>query len=240
MDTKTKIIESSVGKMSITCLFLLLLGSAYAQHINVGYLRDVSVSATSTEAFDAKQKFKKVVLMLDLKDSNAGVNLRSSLIGTPGIPKVNVAILHQSGHFASVHERNNNLHKFLKKGLADFEYLAQPATHKQTQIFRSLVALIGSFEAQSDRTILIIESDFVESGSVAEFLKYKKNPAGLMSDFDKIITAFKADDNLPNLNGAEVILVTPGDSELAVWSARWWEKAMKYFGAKKVSIQASF
>ncbi|MEM9299151.1 MAG: hypothetical protein AAGA64_12285 [Bacteroidota bacterium] len=239
MNTLLNIIESGAHKVSIALLQVLICSSvAFAQHINVGKMRDISVSATSTEPYNSKEAFKKVIGMLDLKDSEASVTLCTSLIGAPGIPKVNVATLPEP-ESSSVLERNKALASFFKKGLADFEYLDQPATHRNTEIFRSVKALTDQFKPGASRTILIIESDFVSSGYVAEFFNYQDSPSSLMDDFDKIISAFKKDSELPDLKGAEVILITPGDSELAVWSVRWWSKAFYLFGASKVSVRAT-
>lgn len=239
MKTIRNISKSGAYKVSITLLQVLICSSvAFAQHINLGKMRDISVSATSTEPYDAKAAFKKVIGMLNLKDSKASVTMCTSLIGAPGIPKVNVAALPEI-ESSSVLERNRALAGFFKKGLADFEYLDQPATHRHTEIFRSLVALTNEFTPGASRTIILIESDFISSGHVAEFFDYKDSPSSLMDDFDKIIAAFKADSELPDLTGADVILITPGDSELSIWATRWWRKAFYLFGASKVSIRAA-
>ncbi|GEM_PF-6008067 len=153
--------------------------------------------------------------------------------------RVNVATLPQAE--GSVLDRRRDLSSFLTKGLADFEELAQPTDDQRTEIFRSLCALESQLASGSERTLIILESDFVESGYVAEFLNYANKPPALMDDFEKIIDAFEADNGkLPNFSGAEFILVvTQGDIELAVWSARWWKKALLHFGAKEVVIKAA-
>lgn len=239
MINKLNISKSEIHKVSLSLLQILICSSlAFAQHINYGRLNDISVSATSTETYVPKEAFKKAIGTLDLKDSKAGVTLCTSLIGAPGIPKVNVATLPEATS-SSVLERNRNLASFFKKSLENFELLDQPATHQHTEIFRSLVALTNEFSPGASQTILVIESDFISSGYVAEFFDYKDDPPSLMDDFDKIMAAFKADSELPDLTGAEVILVTPGDSELAIWSVRWWRKAFYAFGASQVSIKAT-
>lgn len=239
MKTLLNIRKSGARKASIVIIQMLICSSvAFAQHINVGKMRDISVSATSTEVYDAKEAFKKVIGMLDLKDSKASVTLCTSLIGAPGIPKVNIARLPKP-ESSSILDRNKALGAFFKKGLADFEYLDQPATHRNTEIFRSVKALTNQFTPGASRTILIIESDFISSGHVAEFFDYQDDPSSLMNDFDKIIAAFKADSDLPDLTGAEVILVTPGDTEIAYWSVKWWQKAFYLFGASQVSVRAA-
>ncbi|MEO9804804.1 MAG: hypothetical protein ABJF04_16230 [Reichenbachiella sp.] len=236
---KNNFLGINAGKASATLCLLVTTTFTQAQ-MNVAYPRDVSVSA-STQAFDAKQTFKKVIGMLDLKHAKAGVSLYTTVIGTPGIPKVNVATLPKA-EGSSVLEQNRNLSRFLQKGLADFEELDQPATHKRTEIFRSLVVLTDHFEPGANRTLLIIESDFISSGYVAEFFKYSNNPSGLMDDFEKIIEEFKKDNGgiLPDLTGYEVVLVSSaGDNELALWSTRWWKRAMLHFGAKEVKVKAA-
>lgn len=232
----------SVKRMAMATLSIVFvtINLSFAQLINAAKIRDVSISATSTQPFEPKDTFKKVINLLDLKDSRAGVNLYTTLIGAPGVPRVNLATLPEvEGTFPSKLERNNDLGKFFKKGLHDFEYLDQEATHKQTQIYRSLVAVTSQFNPDADRTLIIIESDFVSSGPLTEFTDYARNPSSLMDDFDQIMSRFRTDSELPDLKGAEVILLTPGDNELALWSSRWWRKAFYAFGASKVSIQAT-
>ncbi|MFY0601664.1 MAG: hypothetical protein JXR03_18465 [Cyclobacteriaceae bacterium] len=208
--------------------------------MNVVYIRDVSGSAEMVE-FDSKKTLKKVLSMLDLKESKAKVNLYTSTIGSHGIPVVNVATLPGvEGRFASAGDRNNDLYSFVKKSLADFAQLDQP-THGSTEIFRTLVAVTDLLEPGADRTILIISSDFISSGAVTSFLKYNP-PEELMKDFEEIMDKFKKDNGgkLPNLTGAEVIMVSfAGSNQLAIWSTNFWEDAFYYMGTSNVVKKAA-
>ena len=238
---RTNNVKVSTNKVGATILATLLCVASYAQQITVAYMPDISTNSR-TEAFEPKETFKKIVGLLDLKDSNAGVSLYTSVIGEPSIARVNVATLPQADG-GSVLDRRRNLSRFLQKGLVDFQELAQPVDDSRTEIFRTLVSITDQFQPGVDRTLLIIESDFVENGYVTSFGKYANNPSGLMDDFDKIIAAFKGDngDSLPDLTGAEVILVvTQNSSELSVWSVKFFKKAMlETFGAKEVKIKAT-
>ena len=240
MEKKINLSKVSISKVGTTIFAISLCVASHAQQVvNAAYMNDISGSAR-TELFEPKKTFKKVINMLDLTDSKDGVNLYTSVIGEPSIVKVNVATLPET-EGSSILERNRNISLFLQKGMADFDELAQPTDDQRTEIFRSLISITDHFQPGADRTLLIIESDFVESGYVAEFFDYANTPSALIDDFNKIIAAFKADNGaLPDLSGAEVILVvTRGDDELAVFSARWWKRAMLHFGAKEVTVRAT-
>ncbi|GEM_PF-4826838 len=62
------------NKVGTTIFASLVCLASYAQQINAAYLKDISVSA-GIEAFQPKVTFKKVIHLLDLPNSKAGVNL---------------------------------------------------------------------------------------------------------------------------------------------------------------------
>ncbi len=228
---------------SFTVAICLISLSVQAQLINVGYATDVSISATRVEPYNAKNTLIKIVNLVEIKDSKAGVHLGTTVIGAPGIPKVGVASLPEAtAVFSSVTERRANLAKFLSKSLENLEELDVESNHQQTQIFRAVVALASHFNSDSQRTIVILESDFISSGPACDFFKYGHNPKTVMDDFDAIMEAFKEDNGgkWPDLTGAEVYLISPGNTEMAVWSVRFWAKAFYLFGAANVTIRAVF
>ncbi len=234
-----KLGRSTKGAALFVILFSLSMHFSYAQQVNLGFLRDVSIS--SGAEFNSKQAFLNVIGMVDIKDAKVGLNLYTCVIGEPGIPRVNEAVLPKSeGRFTPPSVRRKSLSAFIRKGLVNFEALNQVCDDSRTEILRSLVALVDQFETGADRTILIVESDFISSGHVADFIKYKNRPSDLMRDFDKIISAFRKDGELPDLSGFEVVMRITGDSQLALWSARWWEKALYLFGASTVKMEAAF
>ena len=238
---------SGSSKNVAAVLFIVLLNvsmpSVFAQQINLGYQHDVSMSSSSSSdaEFNPKQAFVNVISLVDIKDPEIGLNLYSSIIGEPGIPKINLAVLPAStGRFPSPSIRRKNLSDFIRKGLTNFQALDQVCDDKNTEIFRSLVALVDQLEPGAAQTILIVESDFISSGKIIDFMKYKDRISDLDKDFDKIIAAFKKDSELPDLSGFEVVMRTTGTSELALWSARWWRRAFYHFGAKDVKMEAAF
>ena len=231
------------GKAGTTLCALFIVTLIHAQKINIGLNNDISNSAVEVK-FNPKEMLGKALSFVDLTDERIGINLYSSVTGEAGIPVVNKATLPEvEGLFPSTSERKQALGKFLRKGLSDFEELAD-TTDRRTEIFRSIVAITDAFDEGASRNILMVRSDFVSSGMVVDFYKYHRNPSQLMDDevFDEIMEAFKRDNSgeLPNLSGFEVVLVTSaGGQELALWGTRFWRRAMFHFGAAEVSVRAT-
>ena len=238
-------LRDSLGRRAVIALTLVAIATnmVLAQLVAVGFWRDISISVPFEEPFEGKKAFKKVLSLVDFQNNQTiGVELYTSVIGSYGIPIVNKASLPESDRFTPRSRLNAYLPRFLKKGLHHFDYLEQQsASHGSTQIMRSLTTLTSEFEEQADHTILIVQSDFISAGHVVSFFQYQDQPSQLLDDevFEKIMRAFEVDYPLPKLDGAEVFLITPGQTELQLMAVRFWERAFKQLGASEVTIRAS-
>ena len=209
--------------------------------INVGYGYDISYSSNESKSFGEKATLIDIVKLLNLQDSKDGVNLYTGTIGSDHTPEFRLASLPEmSKYFGSLDERNSNLGKFYKKALSNLQVLNQPCTASQTQIFRSLKTLQNHLAEGADRTILILQSDMVEASPIINFHDYKSDPSRLVGDaFNEVLSAFEADGNL-ELTGYEIIILNPGNTEVALWSGRFFKRAMEqHWGAKSVTIKAA-
>ncbi|MCG8640007.1 MAG: hypothetical protein MI862_09725, partial [Desulfobacterales bacterium] len=140
----------------------------------------------------------------------------------------------------STTERNKAIGQFLAKGKADMDYLAsQPCDQLQTNLYRSIIHLVGQLDQQAIQKRIWIFSDLCESSSAFESSRYSKNPARIMKDYDTIKAALEADAPLPDMTGIEFILVTPGNTDLLLWMSRFWEKLLNSKGAH-VKVRGSF
>lgn len=242
MNTLNKYLMTSANKVGMSLLIALVSWSVSAQSITESALIwDASESATNARSLDAEMTFRKVIVDLKLKeDTKKGINYRTAVCGEHEIPTVRSASLPQvTSMFPSISERNRAVGKFLKKVKADIDFLSGvPCTQLQTNLHRTIVQVTKQFDPEAEEKKLIVVSDMVEVSSIFNMYRYKNNPSGLISDFDAISQVFDRDSSL-DLSGVDVVLVSPGDKDLYLWAARFWERLMKSKGAKTVTIRAA-
>ncbi|MDW3210281.1 MAG: hypothetical protein R8N23_10465 [Reichenbachiella sp.] len=227
-----KITTSKVGVGLL--LSLMFIGTELtAQIVEVGIIRDVSESSNEAKAFDEDAIFRKMITYLDLKDSDQGVNFRTATCGESRIAEIRLAPLQKADDswFASSSERDKALRQFLAKAKVDLDYLAdQPCDEQQTNLYRTIVAITKDFHSSASSKTLFIFSDGIEVSSAFNALRYKNNPAQVITDFDAIVEALERDALLPDLAGFSVILITPGKTDMELWMSRFWERLIKAKG----------
>ncbi|NQZ78955.1 MAG: hypothetical protein HRT61_22980 [Ekhidna sp.] len=236
----TQILLTNISKASVANVTLLLICFFSTAQINHFQVVDVSISARDIP-FEPKSNLKRVLAQMDLRNVQQEINLYSCVIGEAGITKVNTATLPSPNGVSKV-ERDRQISSFIKKAMSDFQYLGQPADHGRTEIYRTLCVIQEYFSKNASRNTCTIESDFVESGFIIDFYhSYKGNPSAILADYDKLIELFKADAPMPDFTNVEVILVnTNGDSEIALWSTRFYKKALlEAMNAKSVMVKAA-
>ncbi|MEQ9230551.1 MAG: hypothetical protein RIF46_07695, partial [Cyclobacteriaceae bacterium] len=138
-------------------------------------------------------------------------------------------------------ERANELRQFLTIGKANMDYLASiPCDQQQTNLFRTLTALVNEMSKAEGAKTLYVFSDLVEVSSVINLeSRYARNPSLVLEDYDRIIQAFEQDAPLPDLTGITVILITPGASDLHLWVSRFWTQFLTVQGAESVVTKSS-
>ncbi|MFY0689076.1 MAG: hypothetical protein JXQ90_18035 [Cyclobacteriaceae bacterium] len=220
---------------------MLVASSIYGQLLEYGIIRDVSESSGVVLTLNADDVFKKVIPDLELEGSKKGVNLRTTTCGENMIPRVNLAQLAEDdSFFGSISARNNAIGEFLAKGKADLDHLVGlPCDEQQTNLYRTIVHILRQYDPKSEEKKLVILSDLVEASSVLNMHVYEDDPSALLSSFDELVAALEADVKMPSLVGMEVVLVTPGNSELQLWAARFWSKWLISKGCE-VRVQAAF
>lgn len=200
---------------------------------------DISQSLISARAFEGVETLKKQIVELDLQNTNKGVNLYTTTIGKNPIPAIRVATLPEHDPwFGSSSKRRSDIATFISKAKRDYEYLSgKECNEKQTNFYRTLVYSLGKVDL-SYPTTYIAFSDAIEVSSVMSMLDY--NPSELISSaYNEVVAKLEADAKLPDLSKVQIIIVTPGNSELVLYSSRFWKKYLSSKNAQ-VIIQSSF
>ncbi|MBE62940.1 MAG: hypothetical protein CMB89_11315, partial [Flammeovirgaceae bacterium] len=188
---------------------------------------DVSERPDGAVPFDSDDIFLKTFTQLDLKNTKSEVIFRTAACGAARIPEIRTAHLpkRDDSWFASTSEQDKAMRQFLAKSKADLDYLASlPRDQQQTNLYRTLVAIVEESSASTSVKILIIFSDACEYSSVFQSSRYQHDPKRLMTDFEPIVSQLEADTKLPDMTGFSVFLITPGASDLELFMARFWEK----------------
>lgn len=239
-----KIFTKSIlaGKLCLILIGLLGLISVqgHAQITEYAIIRDVSESNLSPSSVTPELLLKQVILDAELATSGQGLNLRTALCGEHTIPEVMLTQLaEQRGLLASTATRNQSMRQFLIQAHADLAHLLeQPCDHRQTNLYRTLCAVVEQMEGTAQTKTLIIFSDLAEVSKMFNTRKYERNPKQLLTHYQEIRAAFDADKPLPDLDGFQIILITPGSTEFQLALARFWKKMLQSQGAK-VQIKAS-
>ncbi|MEO9476821.1 MAG: hypothetical protein ABJG41_14860 [Cyclobacteriaceae bacterium] len=226
--------NTSILTALICLIWALTLGNVHAQGlIEFNIIKDLSASSNSADAYQSELLLKKVMTDLDLRNFDGEVILRTASLGHHKIPVVQSVRLPSSDWMTPASEKRRNLSTFLAVAKRNIEALGKmPADQDETQSFRTL-SYLGNQRSKDAKSITYCFTDAVECSDLANFKAIAAaDPKKLMEQYDQITRQLLSDTQLPSLDGCKYIFITPGRTDLHLFSIRYFTKLLESFGAE--------